>query len=380
MFGSRLRVATDRVPMRVTFILPAYPWKPNGGFRTVYEHANQLVARGHQVLVVHSRRLANWPPPPTTKIYRGLRWKTRRLGEAVRDWLFRPRVDWQPIDPRVEMRYVPEPRPEFVPDSDAVFATYWPTAEYAVGYPEAKGKKFYLIQDFEFYFGPKDRLLDTWKMSFHRVTISKWLYDQVSQITTDGRTAWVPEGIDHRRFRVLRDLRSRPRCIAMCFSTAPYKAAWDAVRAVERCRSHHADVRVIAFGTGPRPDGLPSWIEYMRNLPEPQLVDIYNSARIFVCSSLAEGFALPPAEAMACGCAVVMTDCGGNRDYAEDGVTALLSPPGDPDALARNVLRLLEDETLQSRLTRAGQERIQEFTWDRSTDLLERFILESISG
>jgi glycosyltransferase involved in cell wall biosynthesis len=121
-------------------------------------------------------------------------------------------------------------------------------------------------------------------------------------------------------------------------------------------------------------------MEYLRNLPETALVEIYNRCRVFVCSSLAEGFALPPAEAMACGCAVAMTDCGGNRDYAEHGMTALLSPPGNPEALAKNILRLLADDSLRVGLAQAGYARIREFTWERSADLLEGFILESVKG
>lgn len=55
--------------MKICFVLPAYPWKPNGGFRTVYEHANQLVARGRDVTVMHARRLTNWPPPRETQMH-----------------------------------------------------------------------------------------------------------------------------------------------------------------------------------------------------------------------------------------------------------------------------------------------------------------------
>ena len=72
------------------------------------------------------------------------------------------------------------------------------------------------------------------------------------------------------------------------------------------------------------------------------------------------------------------TDCGGNREYAEHEVTALLSPPRDPEALARNVLRLLDDDSLRQRLARAGYERIQEFTWEKSADLLAGFVNDCV--
>ncbi len=131
----------------------------------------------------------------------------------------------------------------------------------------------------------------------------------------------------------------------------------------------------VVFGQRDRkPRNIPSWASYQGNASEKSLIAIYNSSSIFVCSSLAEGFALPPAEAMACGCAVVSTDCGGIREFAEHEVTAFLSPPRDPAVLARNLIRVLDDDALCVRLAEAGNRGIRQFTWERSTDQLERFI------
>jgi len=80
---------------------------------------------------------------------------------------------------------------------------------------------------------------------------------------------------------------------------------------------------------------------------------------------------------MACGCALCATDIGGVGDYAIHEQTALLSPPKDPDALARNIAWLLEDNNLRVRLARQGQNLIaNSFTWDRATDHLERVLVE----
>jgi hypothetical protein len=59
----------------------------------------------------------------------------------------------------------------------------------------------------------------------------------------------------------------------------------------------------------------------------------------------------------------------------------LLSPPKDPDALAANVLRLLEDRELRLRLAHQGHEHVQQFTWDRAVtsfeSVLERALAET---
>jgi glycosyltransferase involved in cell wall biosynthesis len=50
---------------------------------------------------------------------------------------------------------------------------------------------------------------------------------------------------------------------------------------------------------------------------------------------------------MACGTPVVTADCGGIRDYAVDGYNALITPPGDPKAIADATLKILRDGKLK---------------------------------
>jgi glycosyltransferase involved in cell wall biosynthesis len=68
---------------------------------------------------------------------------------------------------------------------------------------------------------------------------------------------------------------------------------------------------------------------------------------------------------MACGCAVATTDCRGNREYAKDGETALVSDPDDFGSLVGNTLRLLSDGELRMRIAFSGRERITQFTWEK---------------
>lgn len=357
-------------------MLPCYPRRPIGGFRVAYEYANRLVARGHEVAVVHPRRFASATPLLATSFYQRL----RRQGARLRDVLFPPHVHWQPIDKQVRMLYVADLDASQVPDGDAVFATSWPTVEHVAGYPACKGKKFYLVQDFDPWLGPRERLQATWRLPFQKVTVSRWLYKQV--VDAEGgpeNVVNIPNGIDHERFHLTADMGQRPKQLVMFFRRESYKAPEDGALALEIAKRGHPGMSAAVLGQAYRkPPRVPPWASYLRRVSDDQLIAIYNSSSIFVGSSLAEGFALPPAEAMACGCAVVSTDCGGIREFAEPEVTALLSPPGDPEALARNILRLLDDDALRQRLAAAGHERIQSFTWERSTDQLEVFMRKQV--
>lgn len=357
--------------MKITFVLPNYPWKPVGGFRVVYEYANQLVRRGHRVTVVHPRILRN-TSLPQPNFYRWL----RRKAVYLRDTFFRPKLLWQPIDKEIKMLYVPELKARNIPDGDFIFATAWQTAEYVNSYSLCKGKKIYLVQGYEIWSGTEERVNSTWRLPFLKVVIAKWLYEKAVELgVKKSEMVLIPNGINTEKFCLRRAISTRPEKIIMLYNPDECKGFVDGIKALEIVHTSFPDLQMVLFGIFRKPKSLPDWIQYCYNPPSDTLInDIYNSSRIFVCPSRNEGFPLPPAEAMACGCALVSTNNEGVREYAEDGVTALLSPTNDAERLAKNVIRLLKDDDLRIRLAKAGYERIQEFTWERSADLLEHFL------
>jgi glycosyltransferase involved in cell wall biosynthesis len=64
------------------------------------------------------------------------------------------------------------------------------------------------------------------------------------------------------------------------------------------------------------------------------------------------------AEAMAMGLPIVALNNGGTPEVVADGETGLLSPPGDVETLASNILKLLEDRDLRQRLGASGVHRV----------------------
>jgi glycosyltransferase involved in cell wall biosynthesis len=84
---------------------------------------------------------------------------------------------------------------------------------------------------------------------------------------------------------------------------------------------------------------------------------LLRSQALYVLSTHFEGMPLALVEAMAAGCACIASDVVGVRGVIEDGVTGLLVPEGEPQALADAIARLLRDPALAARLGAAARER-----------------------
>ena len=69
-------------------------------------------------------------------------------------------------------------------------------------------------------------------------------------------------------------------------------------------------------------------------------------------------------EAMQAGLPIVASKTGGISDVIEDGVNGMLVPPGDPEALARAIDRLLADRDLAHRLSQGAHQRGKDYDWE----------------
>jgi starch synthase len=104
------------------------------------------------------------------------------------------------------------------------------------------------------------------------------------------------------------------------------------------------------------------WIPAM--LAKTEVIQILSHATVFACPSLYEPLGIVNLEAMACGTAVVGSRVGGIPEVVADGRTGLLTPPGDPDALAAALNELISDPGRAAALGRTGRERaLAEFSW-----------------
>jgi glycosyltransferase involved in cell wall biosynthesis len=90
---------------------------------------------------------------------------------------------------------------------------------------------------------------------------------------------------------------------------------------------------------------------------------------LFAMSSVTEGLGTSLLDAMACSLPIVATTAGGIPEIVDEGVTGVLVPPRDHQAMASQIARLLADEPLRRQMAAAGFERVRSrFTVERMVD------------
>jgi glycosyltransferase involved in cell wall biosynthesis len=109
-------------------------------------------------------------------------------------------------------------------------------------------------------------------------------------------------------------------------------------------------------------------VHWTGHVSTSELADLYAGAYAFVFPTLYEGFGLPILEAMSAGTPVITSPISSVPEVAGDA--ALYADPRDAAALAGAMRRVFEDETLRTDLRARGFERVDQFTWTRTTEAI----------
>lgn len=125
----------------------------------------------------------------------------------------------------------------------------------------------------------------------------------------------------------------------------------------------YSDSKLIIVGDGEEKNKLKEMVKsygleervYLLGIRK-DIPDILNASDIFVLSSDWEGNPLSVMEAMAAGKAVIATSVGGVPELIQDKVTGILVPPKDVNALAKAMLMLIKDKTLERELGKRAKE------------------------
>jgi rhamnosyl/mannosyltransferase len=124
--------------------------------------------------------------------------------------------------------------------------------------------------------------------------------------------------------------------------------------------------------------GLQDRVQFIGRVSDEDLPAYYHASDVFVLPSVAvtEAYGLVQVEAMAAGIPVVSTNLPTGVPWVnQDGVTGLVVPPGDAEALAQALCRLLGDEELRRSLGASGRRRAEAlFSRDRTIEAFKDLI------
>ena len=218
----------------------------------------------------------------------------------------------------------------------------------------------------------------TWHLPLEKIVIARWLIEQGESIGAS-RMHYISNGIDLNVFKITKPIQDRPPRILTLYHTSKWKGVSDALVALRKVHERFPNVPITMFGVAKPEEAIPEWIDFVYNPPIEKLVALYNSHSIYLAASLTEGWALPPAEAMACGCTVVATDIGGFREYVVPDRTGLLSPVPDPESLYLHLANLIEDNDYRVELQTAAHQYIQRFSLEVMGANLESLLQEKLS-
>jgi glycosyltransferase involved in cell wall biosynthesis len=166
------------------------------------------------------------------------------------------------------------------------------------------------------------------------------------------------------------------------------KRPQDFLRAAERVLSHRDGITFVMEGDGPeraaceravREGRYAERVRFLGTVAHDDVPRLLGASDLFVSTSTLTNRALPTCEAMLCGVPVVVYDTGDTSTVVRDGETGAVVGDGDVDALAAAMTRLLDDETLRTRLAANARRLAREtFTsWEKRIEM-EMNVIEGL--
>jgi glycosyltransferase involved in cell wall biosynthesis len=224
-----------------------------------------------------------------------------------------------------------------------------------------------------FFSSAPRHVLRSLRASTMRITPSSYLLRVFRKHGLDAEV--IPNIIDLSRFTssTRAPTGSAPHLIV----TRNLEAIYDiptALHAFAAVRRRFPAARLTVAGSGPEHDrlsdlaaqlGLGDSARFVGRIDNAEIASLYAEADLMLNPSTVDNMPISILEAMASGVPVVSTDAGGIPDMVVNGVSALLVPVGDADAMAAAAIQVLADAERAATLRRAGLDEVGRYAWPR---------------
>lgn len=354
--------------MKINFIVPELT--RTGGTRIIFEFANRMADRGHDVKM-YSRITPFNPLTPKVKKYY-LKYQVKRLllymkGKAIPKNMF---------EHRFELKIVPAMRNFFIDDADAVIATSWPTAHIVNRLSRSKGKKFYFIQDYEKWNANVEMVDKSYKLNLNRIVIAEHLRLFFKE-KFGVESALIRYGVDFNHFDNRDKVYHSPLRILFLDHSLENKNSVLAIEICRRLKGLFPEIIIKSFGMQ-KYHQMPDYFEFTENPDDDEIAKLYRDSDIFICPTLFEGCPATPVEAMACKCALAANAAAEIPYYSVNNESAILADKDKPEELFIAAKYLLENPSELKKISENGYKHVREiFNWERSVDQFEELLKSS---
>jgi len=338
--------------MKIAFILAGDA--RSGGVKAPIKAASLLLQRGHDV-----RLLVNH--------------KQESIKESIRDFYLRVRYphgsSWLHLFKGKIERFIDLTQCKFAENEIVVAHGWWAKRE--LRRLKEKGIiKVHYIRGVGF----RDpiKMKEVWSEDVPKIAVASYLEDVVKKVCGQKVLAVIPNGIDTTEYfpSVPENQRNG---VGTIFGMGYHKDPQTVLGVLEELHRTRPEIPLRIFGACRRPKEIPRRI-YHRLPPVEKARELYSRSLVWFLGSFSEGFPSPVLEAMACGCAVVATDCGGPRDIIVDGENGFLVEVGNVKQIVDRIKLLLDDPELRQQFVQRSRETVSRFSWDNSVNKLEQVL------
>ena len=395
--------------MKINVILPGIG--VSGGNRVIFEYANRLSERGHDVTILY-------PAIPTrmgSKLA-NIQERANQVLETAYRSIFISDIDWFDINvpikkiPTLSQRLI-EYTEILIPDADITVASSWQTAYTVSSLSECKGEKAYFVQHYEIWEtwdsewawekvsritdsptdypikmhnvvppNKKDRkkkeIVDkSYRLDLSVITISSWLSELMEMTFDKEVVSVIPNSVNTDTFYPEETETGNETSILIPFRDSKWKGKKEAIDLIAYLNT--GDVEIHTYGPGNKSE-LPPGVTHHSRITDDELRRLYSQSDIFVLTTWVEGFGLPPLEAMACKCAVVATNVGAVPDYIDSGKTGIIVPPRDSSNLIEAVDKLIGCSEKIEELKEQGYRSVRKYTWSDAAKQFEESLQEIV--
>lgn len=349
--------------MKICFVLGRYARRPIGGYKIVYEYANRLARRSHEISIVfiNENIFIEHKVPSFLKKF-------------LSNVMTQVEPKWFSLDRSIKKISANENGfHEKIKDVDICIATGVETVEFCEREFTNK-KKAYIIQDFETWVTDERNIYQTYKKGYINIVISEWLENLVD-LQAKEKSILIKNPIDLSVYKNIVNINDRKKhTIGFLYHKGEHKGVRYTIEAIKILQKLYSDLEVYAFGTSEIKEEIPGLVKYVRDASQMETVDIYNKVVVFLCSSINEGYGLTGMEAMACGAVLVSSDYKGIHEYGIDGYNCLLSPVKDVNKMVDNVIKIFENADLKTNLSQNGQKSLLGYDWNVAVEKFENAI------